>query len=38
MWLRQQGPKLHPHFRVDMSISDYWQLIGDKISERGFNQ
>lgn len=38
MWLRQRGPELHPQFRVDVEISDYWRLIGDKISERGFDQ
>lgn len=38
MWLRQRGPELHPQFRVDVEISDYWRLISDKISERGFDQ
>lgn len=38
MWWRQKGPQLHPQFRVNMDIAEYWQLIGDKISERGFDQ
>eukprot|EP00930_Biecheleria_cincta_P044516 TRINITY_DN30620_c0_g1_i1.p1 TRINITY_DN30620_c0_g1~~TRINITY_DN30620_c0_g1_i1.p1 ORF type:complete len:435 (+),score=67.35 TRINITY_DN30620_c0_g1_i1:116-1420(+) len=36
MWLRQRGPDVSSNFRVDITISDYWQLVGDKIGERGF--
>lgn len=36
MWLRQRGPEVSSSFRVDIAISDYWQLVGNKIGERGF--
>lgn len=36
MWVRQRGPEVASKFRVDIPIADYWQLVGDKISGRGF--
>eukprot|EP00439_Symbiodinium_sp_Y106_P033582 s603_g4.t1 len=37
MHFRQRGPEVHPKFRVDIDIESYWQLIGEKINERGFD-
>lgn len=37
MWLRQRGPQLQPRFKVNAGIAEYWNLISDKISERGFD-
>lgn len=36
MWIRQRGPEVSSKFRVDIPIADYWRLVGDKISGRGF--
>lgn len=36
MWIRQRGPRVSSKFRVDIPIAEYWRLVGDKISGRGF--
>lgn len=36
MWLRCQTVCLKSYYRVDVSISDYWRLISDKLSADGF--
>lgn len=36
MWWRCQTVSLKSYYRVDMSISDYWRLISDKLSADGF--
>eukprot|EP00931_Biecheleriopsis_adriatica_P008414 TRINITY_DN109602_c0_g1_i1.p1 TRINITY_DN109602_c0_g1~~TRINITY_DN109602_c0_g1_i1.p1 ORF type:complete len:439 (-),score=87.68 TRINITY_DN109602_c0_g1_i1:29-1249(-) len=38
MWLRQRGPVITSNFHIDLDINDYWQLIGDKVSDRGFDE
>lgn len=36
MWLRCQKKTIRSWFRVDVSISDYWDLIADKLCANGF--
>jgi len=37
MYFRQRGPEMKAKFKVDIDIQTYWQLINDKINERGFD-
>lgn len=36
MWLRCRKQAMGSHFRVDVSIADYWPLIADKLTADGF--
>eukprot|EP00930_Biecheleria_cincta_P017177 TRINITY_DN13737_c0_g1_i1.p1 TRINITY_DN13737_c0_g1~~TRINITY_DN13737_c0_g1_i1.p1 ORF type:complete len:395 (-),score=50.50 TRINITY_DN13737_c0_g1_i1:93-1277(-) len=36
MWIRQRGPEVCSKFKVDIPIEEYWRLVGNKISGRGF--
>lgn len=38
MWLRCKKVNMSSHHRVDVSISDYWPLIADKLSADGFQE
>lgn len=36
MWLRCKKVSVHSHYRVDISIAEYWRLIEGKLTEDGF--
>merc|ERR1719424_2090623 len=36
MWLRCTSTVIHARYKVDIPISDYWQLISDKLTADGF--
>lgn len=36
MWLKCRSITITSHFRVDVSIDNYWALIGDKLGAEGF--